>query len=199
MFQRRCDQVGQFAGKFSENRVDIRLPGAGVILVQQRVIGGKAKGFGLGRRDLARQGQDGFQFRQQPREITVLARGAPGHFTARRRAGRRFHQIGGHGGGMGVLAAHFMQVGARHRIFWRLGARQHFGHVRRGHEFVRQDGEGGDAFGPAVAGARGHHGVLVPAQNAQRVADLPHAGKTAAQCFIGLQASASGLEIHEGS
>ena len=85
--QDRLEQIGQKARELIEQPVDRRDRPAGLVLVEQRLIGAGSEVFGLDRGNLALQAQYPFQHGQNGSEI-VLRPGIPPHRLAFRASAR---------------------------------------------------------------------------------------------------------------
>ncbi len=181
------DQLRQEAGQTGKQGVDPLGAGAGVMLVQHGVVGRQAHGRRLGLAALADTAQHLRQAGQQLGEVAFRPRAAPRHLAGRDRLAGCLDQVAGDGGGVAVGAPHLPQVGRLPCVqparALRLG--QPVGHAGFGLQLVGQHGQGGGLLGPPVAGTVGHHGLAVPAQDAQGVADGGDAGETAFQLPIG--------------
>ncbi len=160
------DQTREFAAEPVEERIDLRPTKAGIILVEQGIVGGDPERGALAAADLPLQPKHFFQVGQQQREIAGRPRLPPHHLGPRRRRGTRQHEVERYGGGMGVGAAHLTQVGRLpgiKRVLPPFGVVQRFGGAGRYEQIVGDAAQRRQLIRAALGGAMRHERLGVPA------------------------------------
>ena len=183
-----ADEVRQLGPQGIEHRVDAGAAQAGVVLVEERVVGREAERLALGAADLAGEAQHVLQVGLQDREVARGAGLAPGHLGGRGRLGLRFDEVARDRGSVGMGAAHLAQVRRlpgveRSRAGFGLG--QEVGGGGSHQQLVRQAAQGGELLGAARRGARRHQGLGVPAEDAGGVPEGAEAGEEAFERGVG--------------
>jgi hypothetical protein len=169
LFQHPVDEIRQEPREAGEQFVDARGARAGLVLVEQRVVGREAARRAQRLRLFAREAQHLLERRQQHREVGGGPRRAPHRFARRARLRQRRHEVRGQRHGRGPGPAHLAQVRALPAVQARrfaLGALQQLAHVRAGQQLVARHLEGRELLGARRDAAARHHHRHVPVQHA---------------------------------
>ena len=176
---RRDDEIRQDGAQRREDRIDARPPHAGVVSVQQRVVGRKAERSPLGLADAASQPQHLFEIGTQPRKIRIAPCLAPDHLAARRRFRGRLDEIARHRRRVGIGPAHLAQVGPLPfaEVALRLRRVEPLGVARVGEDLVGEHAQHGQLLAAGIGGAVRHLGLRVPAEDTARILQRAEPGE----------------------
>ena len=177
----RLDQHRKRVPQLSEERVDVRLTGSGIVSVQQGVVRCETKRLPFCLAGLAFAQDDFAEKRKKAGEVALGPRLTPGDLAPRCGLRASLHEIGRDGRRMDVKPPHLCEIAPLPilqfpRLLLRLA--QQIADLRRGEHLVREHFKCRELLGAALRRAERHHGLLVPAQNADRVRDGGSAGET---------------------
>ena len=142
--------------------------GAGLVAVQERVIGAAAQGFGAGLCALTDQSEQTFQARHDTLEVCRRTRFAPFHLAGVAGLGERLDQVARQCRGVAPLPAHLAEIGgppgiefARAGVLLRCG--EELGHIGPSKDLMTDHIQGGQLLAARLGAAVGHDGGHIPA------------------------------------
>ena len=164
--------VRQVSSQVVEYPVHLGLAATGIELIQQGLVGCYPHHLGLDGGLFALEREQGIQFRFQAGPIIRGPGFAPGHRRLGRGKHQFFHQLCGHRIGVHKAVSYLPQVGLLPGVQGgglRLGLQDQFLQAVGGLQVVHHHTELRQHAGPGGRRPRGHHGFLVPVEDAHGV------------------------------
>ncbi len=190
------EKLRQELGERREQRVDLSGRDAGLVAVEERIVGRETECLALRRRLLAGEPHHLLERRAEQSEVGLLARLAPEHLGLRGGAHEGRDQLRGHRGGAPIAAAHLAQIGRLPcvQLAWsRLGLIEEIAGLGADQQLMDDLAQRRHLLGADRVAAPRHHDLMVPLQDSERAAQMRDARKPRLKRAIGRH----GLDCHE--